>query len=35
MSKFVTEGRVIFKDVIKDLYDRVNKEYGSNEKPPL
>jgi ribonuclease Z len=35
MSKFVTKGRVIFKDVIKDLYNRVNKEYGSNEKPPL
>jgi hypothetical protein len=35
MSDTLTEGRVVFEDVLKDLYDRVNKAYGSNEKPPL
>ena len=34
-SEFVTEGRVVFADVIKTLYDRVNEAYGSNEEPPL
>ena len=28
------KGRVVFADVIEDRYDRVNKEYSSNEKPP-
>jgi hypothetical protein len=35
MSDTLMKGRVVFADVLKDLYDRVNKEYGSNEKAPL
>ncbi len=34
MSDTLMEGRVVFADVLKDLYDRVNKAYGSNEKVP-
>ncbi len=33
MSDTLMKGRVVFEDVLKDLYDRGNKEYGSNEKP--
>ncbi len=35
MSDTLMKGRVVFADVLKDLYDRVNKEYGSNEKAPM
>ena len=35
MSKMISDGRVVFRDVIQDLYDRVNTAYGSAEKPPL
>lgn len=34
-SDYLSEGRVVFKDVVIELYDRFNKEYGSNEEPPL
>jgi ribonuclease Z len=34
-SEFITEGRVVFADVVKELYERVNQEYGSHEEPPL
>jgi ribonuclease Z len=34
-TKFISDGRVIFKDVLSEIYDRVNKEYGSDEQPPL
>jgi ribonuclease Z len=34
-SEFITEGRVVFADVLKTLYDRVNEAYGSHEEPPL
>jgi ribonuclease Z len=34
-TEFIMEGRVVFADVLKALYDRVNEAYGSNEEPPL
>jgi ribonuclease Z len=34
-TEFIMEGRVVFADVLKVLYDRVNEAYGSNEEPPL
>ena len=34
-SEYITEGRVVFEDVVKKLYERVNTEYGSDEEPPL
>ena len=34
-SEYITNGRVVFEDVVKKLYERVNTEYGSNEEPPL
>jgi len=34
-SDYITSGRVVFDDVLKKIYKRVNEEYGSNEKPPL
>ena len=35
MAEALTEGRVVFAEVLKDIYDRVNAKYGSNEEPPL
>ncbi len=34
-SDYITGGRVVFEDVLKKIYKRVNEEYGSNEEPPL
>ena len=34
-SDYITDGRVIFEDVLRTLYDRVNKAHGRTEKPPL
>jgi ribonuclease Z len=34
-TEFIMEGRVVFADVLKVLYDRVNEAYGSHEEPPL
>ena len=29
-TKFVTDGRVIYEDLIKQMYDEINQEYGTN-----
>ncbi len=29
-SKFLVEGRVVYDDLIKQMYDDVNKEFGTN-----
>jgi ribonuclease Z len=34
-SDYITDGRVVFKDVIEKIYDEINKKYGSSAKPPL
>ncbi len=34
-SDYITGGRVVFKEVIQNIYDETNKKYGSNAKPPL
>jgi ribonuclease Z len=34
-SDYITGGRVVFKEVIQNIYDEVNKKHGSNAKPPL
>ena len=34
-SKFITNGRVVFTDVIQNIYDEINKKYGSKVNPPL
>ena len=34
-SDYITGGRVVFKDVIENIYDEINKKYGSSAKPPL
>ena len=33
-SDFIIQGRVVHKDVLKELYEDINKRYGSNVKPP-
>jgi len=33
-SKFIAEGRVVFKDVIKFYYDQANEMFGTNFEPP-
>ena len=34
-SKEIMAGRVVFKDVVKALYDDINEKYGSDAKPPI
>ncbi len=34
MSDEMRQGRVVHKEVLKELYDEINKMFGSNEKPP-
>ena len=34
-SKYVMDGRVVFKDVIEFYYDETNKMFGTNVKPPV
>jgi ribonuclease Z len=34
-SDYITDGRVVFKDVIEKIYDEIYKKYGSSAKPPL
>lgn len=33
-SDFISSGRVVFTDVIDQIYERVNKEFGTNVEPP-
>jgi len=33
-SKYIRDGRVVFKDVIKFYYDQTNKMFGTEFKPP-
>jgi ribonuclease Z len=34
-SDYITGGRVVFTEVIQNIYDEINKKYGSKAKPPL
>lgn len=34
-SKFIMDGRVVYKDVIKFYYDQTNKMFGTDYKPPM
>ena len=34
LSEMLLEGRVVHKDVLQDVYDDINKRFGSNEKVP-
>ena len=33
-SDFIVNGRVVHRDVLKEVYDDINKRFGSNEKVP-
>lgn len=33
-SNFISEGRVVFKDVIKFYYDQANEMFGTDYEPP-
>ena len=33
-SKFITDGRVNFKDVVDKIYADINKKYGTNVQAP-
>ena len=33
-SEYITNGRHVFEDVIKEYYDQTNKEFGTDYKPP-
>lgn len=33
-TKFIAEGREVFKDVVADIYKDANEKYGSDVKPP-
>ncbi len=33
-SDFMLNGRVVYSDVLKEIYDDINQKFGSNEKPP-
>jgi ribonuclease Z len=33
-SEYITDGRVVFKDVIDNYYAETNKEFGTDYKPP-
>jgi hypothetical protein len=35
ISDDIMEGAVVYEDVIRDLYDAINREYGTNIQPPL
>jgi ribonuclease Z len=35
ISKEIMAGRTVFKDVVKALYEDINKRYGSDVKPPM
>ncbi len=35
LSKFLHDGRVVYSDVLQEIYNRINKKFGSNEQPPL
>ena len=34
MSQKMKEGRVVHRDVLKEVYEDINKRFGSNEKVP-
>ena len=34
LSKKMREGRVVHRDVLQEVYDDINKRFGSNEKVP-
>jgi ribonuclease Z len=34
MSKEMRDGRVVHRDILQDVYDYINKRFGSNEKVP-
>jgi len=34
LSKLLLEGRVVHKDVLQEVYDDINKRFGSNVKLP-
>ena len=34
-SPFINGGKVIYKEVIQDIYNETNEEFGTNVKPPL
>lgn len=34
LSKYVSGGRQVFEDVVKNYYEQTNKEFGTDFKPP-
>jgi len=34
LSNFMLEGRVVHRELLQEVYDDVNKRFGSNEKVP-
>jgi hypothetical protein len=34
LSRKLLEGRVVHRDVLQDVYEEINKRFGSNEKVP-
>lgn len=34
-SDFINSGRVVYKDVIKNIYSQTNKKFGTEIKPPV
>ena len=35
ISDYVMSGAVVYEDVIRELYNEINREYGTNVQPPL
>jgi len=33
-SQFISSGRVNYTEVIKDIYESINKKFGTDVKPP-
>lgn len=33
-SKYIIGGRVPFPEVVREIYDTINEEYGTNIEPP-